>query len=108
MFNYFCQLIAVDKEYSNQLAFKHPNEFSQEYFDEEYENYFLTLIQSNIQELKAFGAVDFNLFIEAYYSDQCNFEILSPQFFHYLNKYQIRLPISVYYVPENESKFTIT
>ena len=29
--------IDVDKEYSNQLAFKHPNEFSQEYFDEENE-----------------------------------------------------------------------
>lgn len=91
--------IIYDKEFPTSLSIKHPREFSSEYYDEEYERFFLDFIKNNIDILVSYGANDFDLFIEAYYNDQCNFEILSPQFLYYLNKYQIRLPISVYYNP---------
>ena len=94
------EYIELDNTYPNCLSFKHPDEFSKEYFDEDYENYFLFLIQNNIETLKSFGATDFDLFIDVYYSDQCNFEILNPKFFYYLNNYKIRLPISVYHIPQ--------
>jgi chloramphenicol O-acetyltransferase len=91
-----------DSEFPNYLVFTHPNEFS-EYWDELYEKAFLNFIQANIVTMQNNGADNFSIFTEMYIDsgEQCNFEILSPEFYQFILKYNIGLPVSVYVVPDN-------
>lgn len=88
-----------DVEYSTTLSFTHPDEFS-EYWDEAYEKKYFDFIAKNIGILQFNGATDFTLFTEMYIepNEQCNFEILGPDFYQYIGKYNIGLPVSVYVV----------
>jgi len=55
----------------------------------------------NYQLLRLNNADDFRIFIEAFYSDQCNFEIFNSELLVELAKYKVSLPISVYYCDNN-------
>lgn len=81
----------------NHISFQNA-EAIVEYWNEAYEDDLYQFIVENIEILHGLGADDFNIFIDIYKyeQEQCNFEILSPKFFHYINLYKIRLPISVY------------
>lgn len=78
------------------LELNHKNEFSKEYWDSEYEQEFVDFFSKNYQLLKLNNADDFRIFIEAFYSDQCNFEIFNSELLAELAKYKVSLPISVY------------
>ena len=69
----------------------------QEYWDSEYEQEFVDFFRKNHQLLRLNNADDLRIFIEAYYSDQCNFEIFNSELLAELAKYKVSLPISVYY-----------
>lgn len=72
------------------------------YYDREYESSYINFFDLNYESLKENGANDFRIFIEAYYSDQCNFEIFDKNLLSKLAVYNVSFPISVYYVnPEN-------
>ena len=72
------------------------------YYDREYESSYINFFYLNYEVLKENGANDFRIFIEAYYSDQCNFEIFDKSLLSKLAVYNVSFPISVYYVnPEN-------
>ena len=78
------------------------------YYDKEYEKSFVEFFERNYKVLKEYGADDLRIFLEAYYSDQCNFSIFD-EFLPILAKYNISLPISVYYVaPENNKIENLT
>jgi len=79
------------------LVANHKNEFSKEYCDSEYEQEFVDFFRKNYQSLILNNADDLRIFIEAYYSDQCNFEIFDNESLAELAKYKVSLPISVYY-----------
>ncbi len=79
------------------LELNHKNEFSKEYWDSEYEQEFVDFFSKNYQLLRLNNADDFRIFIEAFYSDQCNFEIFNSELLAELAKYKVSLPISVYY-----------
>lgn len=79
------------------LELNHKNEFSKEYWDSEYEQEFVDFFRKNYQLLRLNNADDFRIFIEAFYSDQCNFEIFNSELLAELAKYKVSLPISVYY-----------
>ena len=79
------------------LELNHKNEFSKEYWDSEYEQEFVDFFRKNYQLLRLNNADDFRIFIEAFYSDQCNFEIFNNELLAELAKYKVSLPISVYY-----------
>ena len=79
------------------LELNHKNEFSKEYWDSEYEQEFVDFFRKNYQLLRLNNANDFRIFIEFFYSDQCNFEIFNNELLAELAKYKVSLPISVYY-----------
>ena len=78
------------------LELNHKNEFSKEYWDSEYEQEFVDFFSKNYQLLRLNNADDFRIFIEAFYSDQYNFEIFNSELLAELAKYKVSLPISVY------------
>lgn len=79
------------------LELNHKNEFLKEYWDSEYEQEFVDFFRKNYQLLRLNNADDFRIFIEAFYLDQCNFEIFNNELLAELTKYKVSLPISVYY-----------
>ncbi|OFL99066.1 hypothetical protein HMPREF2726_00855 [Neisseria sp. HMSC074B07] len=79
------------------MELNHKNEFSKEYWDSEYEQEFVDFFRKNYQLLRLNNADDFRIFIEAFYLDQCNFEIFNNELLAELTKYKVSLPISVYY-----------
>lgn len=97
--NYF-----YDGDFKNHISFVHPKGNSDDYWDEKYEDEYFSFISKNIDVLVSLGASDFDIFFDIYHyeMEQCNFEILSPKFFHYLEKFNIRLPISIYTIDKNE------
>lgn len=93
--------VIYEDDYKNHISFVHSRAIV-EYWDEEYEKSYLEFIEKNMEVMVSLGADDFDIFISVYKYEleQCNFEILSPAFFYYINKYKIRIPISVYTVDD--------
>lgn len=89
--------VLYEEDFKNHISFINAKSIV-EYWDEEYEKSYCDFLAKNIETLVILGAADFNIFFDIYkYNlEQCNFEILNPDFFYYINKYKIRLPISVY------------
>lgn len=82
------------------IYFRHKNEFSEEYPDDSYEELFVEFFRKNYSILKESGADNFSIFIDIYYSDQCNFEIFNKKYLKELSQFDISLPISVYHIDE--------
>ncbi|QNX02951.1 hypothetical protein IC798_06455 [Acinetobacter seifertii] len=89
-----------DEQYPNYIQFNSNKDFSNEYYDEEYESVFFEFIYKNIENFIKNGADDFSLFMEVYISEdeQCNFEVLNSEFLSLIGKYKISIPFSVYKV----------
>lgn len=84
------------------IEFQHQTEFSI-YYNREYELEFVNFFHNNYFTLKNNGADKFSIFMEIYYSDQCNFEIFDSKLLTSLSKYEISFPVSVYYVPPKDN-----
>lgn len=82
------------------LILTHKNKFSTEYPDEAYEKVFIDFYEKNHSLLKQAGANDFNIILDVYYSDQCNFEIFNKHQLRKLGQYEVSLPISIYYLDD--------
>ncbi|WP_410566738.1 hypothetical protein [Acinetobacter sp. H1(2024)] len=93
---------AFDEEYPNYIQFNSNKDFSNEYYDEEYESIFYEFISKNIENFIKNGADGFSLFMEVYISEdeQCNFEVLNAEFLSLIGKYKISIPLSVYKVTD--------
>ncbi|HCA5285609.1 TPA: hypothetical protein MW252_001692 [Acinetobacter nosocomialis] len=93
---------AFDEEHPNYIQFNSNKEFSNKYYDEEYESIFYEFISKNIENFIKNGADDFSLFIEVYISEdeQCNFEVLNAEFLSLIGKYKISIPLSVYKITD--------
>lgn len=87
----------LDDEFLDIVSFTHKKEFC-EYYDYEYEQDFYEFIYKNIDFFKKNQADDFRIFIEIYIApyEQCNLEILNPEFISLLGKHNFSIPISFY------------
>jgi hypothetical protein len=83
------------------FTFFHPKGISSEYPDNNYEEDFIVFIEENYEKLFQHGIRIFDLFVEVYYVDQCNFEILNSNRLKRLSQFNISMPISVYHEEEN-------
>ncbi|AQZ81292.1 hypothetical protein BUM88_06570 [Acinetobacter calcoaceticus] len=83
------------------FTFFHPKGISSQYPDNNYEEDFIFFIEENYEKLFQYGIRSFDLFIEVYYVDQCNFEILNSNRLKRLSQFNISMPISVYHEDEN-------
>jgi hypothetical protein len=61
-------------------------------------------LPKNYSALKNNGLDRINIFINVFYSGQCNFEIFDSQSMSILSKYNVSLPISVFHLSNNELK----
>lgn len=94
--------VVYEENFNNQISFINSKSIVK-YWDEEYERSYCDFLMRNIETLASLGANDFDIFFDIYKYDleQCNFEILNPDFFYYINEYKIRLPISVYTIEDD-------
>lgn len=74
--------VLYEEEFKNHISFINAKSIV-EYWDEEYEKSYCEFLAKNIETLVVLGANDFNIFFDIYkYNlEQCNFEILNPDFF---------------------------
>ncbi|RYD81815.1 MAG: hypothetical protein EOP53_05405 [Sphingobacteriales bacterium] len=77
------------------VSILHPKTIELSY-DEDYENWFVEFLENYYQNFIDFGADDFRLFWNIYYSHQCNFEIFDKELLSRLEKFKVSIPISVY------------
>lgn len=88
--------LVIDDLGIGYLYLIHKNEFSSEFPDVNYEIEFVNFFEENFHLLNEKGADDFSIFMDIYYSDQCNFEIFNKDLLNKLAKYNVSLPISVF------------
>lgn len=72
------------------------------YYNEEYENWFVDIIESNYTQFKKIGVNEISLFYNLLFSDQCNIEIFDRQILKKLAKYDVAIPFSCYVREESE------
>ena len=92
-----------DKKYNGEsvynygvISLMHQNIFARENEIMDYDNWFVNFIEKNKQLLIDEGVEEFEIFIEVYFSGQCNFEIFDRENLSKLSKSKVALPISVY------------
>lgn len=72
------------------------------YYNEEYENWFVDIIEENFTIFKKIGVKEISLFYNLLFSDQCNIEIFDRQILKKLAKYDVAIPFSCYVREESE------
>ena len=86
------------------ISIEHPTDIGIEYNMEIYNQWYVDFIENNHSTLKHNGLDKINIFINVFYSGQCNFEIFESQSLSILSKYNESLPISVFHLSNNELK----
>ena len=86
------------------ISIEHPTDIGIEYNMEIYNQWYVDFIENNHSTLKHNGLDKINIFINVFYSGQCNFEIFESQSLSILSKYNVSLPISVFHLSNNELK----
>lgn len=84
------------------ISIEHPTDIGIEYNMEIYNQWYVDFIENNHSTLKHNGLDKINIFINVFYSGQCNFEIFESQSLSILSKYNVSLPISVFHLSNNE------
>lgn len=93
----------IDANY-DFISIEHPTDIGIEYNMEIYNQWYVDFIENNHSTLKHNGLDKINIFINVFYSGQCNFEIFESQSLSILSKYNVSLPISVFHLSNNELK----
>ena len=88
----------VDGIGDGRIDFMHKNIFSREYPDLEYDDEFINYLEKNHAVFLDYGADNFSILMDVYYADQCNFEIFNKALLAKLAKYEVSIPISVFYI----------
>ena len=78
------------------ISIQHPTRIGIEYDLTDYKEWYVKFIEDNYQILINSGVEDISLFLDVFYSDQCNFEIFNNTQLKKLSLFNISLPISVY------------
>ncbi len=97
------RIIDMDNE-SNYVSIEHPSEIGVEYKLDYYNQWYVGFISRNYESLRNIGLESANIFINVFFSGQCNFEIFDSTSLAELSKYAISLPISVFNLPDDELK----
>lgn len=87
--------------------FEHPRRIAIQYVDEiqEYENWFVSLIEKNYQIFIKYGAENFQISMEIFFDIQfgsCNTEVFSKESLKKLSEFNVALPLSVYALNEQQ------
>ena len=80
------------------------NEIGVEYKLDYYNQWYVGFISRNYESLRNIGLESANIFINVFFSGQCNFEIFDSTSLAELSKYAISLPVSVFNLPDDELK----
>lgn len=78
------------------LSIENPMRVGIEDEAEQYESWFVEFLEKNYDFIKSSGADTIRLFIEMFYSKQCNFEIFNRESLKRLAKFNVEIPVSVY------------
>ena len=73
------------------ISIEHPIDIGIEYNMEIYNQWYVDFIENNHSTLKHNGLDKINIFINVFYSGQCNFEIFESQSLSILSKYNVSL-----------------
>lgn len=99
----------IDEESGENFGFGcisilNPIRIGVEYELIEYQEWYVDFIEMMDAVFKGCGGGEINLFIDIFYSGQCNLEILDRNFLGRVAKYNVALPISVYSLKNDELK----
>lgn len=86
------------------ISIEHPKDIGVEYELESYNHWYVDFITRNYDSLTKIGLGRVNLFLNVFFSGQCNFELFDKESLSELSKYGISLPISVFNLPTEELK----
>lgn len=86
------------------MSIEHPRKIGVEYDLQSYEKWYVNFIRNNYTTFKRYGVKEMNIFINVFYSGQCNFEIFDKKLLALLSQYKISLPISIYALSNKELK----
>ena len=86
------------------ISIEHPKDIGVEYELESYNQWYVDFISRNYDSLTKIGLERVNLFLNVFFSGQCNFEIFDKNSLSELSKYGISLPISIFNLPNEELK----
>jgi hypothetical protein len=78
------------------ISILHPKKIGIEFELEDYQEWYVNLIEKNYEKFKTLGVKDISLFVDVFYNDQCNFEIFNKNLLKRISDYSISIPISVY------------
>jgi hypothetical protein len=84
-----------DKGNCFSISLVHPRSHSI-YYNEDYENWFVDIIEKYHTHFKNIGITEIILFYNLLFSDQCNIEIFDRQKLKILAKYDVCIPLSCY------------
>lgn len=90
------------------ITIEHPSDIGIEYNMEIYNQWYVDFIEKNHTILKYNGLDKINIFINVFYSGQCNFEIFDSKHLAILSKHDVSLPISIFRLSHNELKEILT
>jgi len=68
----------------------------------DYENWYIDIIKSNISLFEKHEVTEINLFMDVFFTKECNFEIFSRDGLAKIGKFKVAIPISIYKLPEEE------
>jgi hypothetical protein len=87
---------------SGNLSIEHPTDLGTPYQLDDYLEWYIGFIERNHSALRSVGAESFHLFLDVFYSHQCNMELFNPRQFAVLATYVDSLPISVYKLTKDQ------
>lgn len=68
----------------------------------DYEAWYLQIIETNYLLFQEHGVTEINLFMEVFYTKQCNFEFFTREALAKLGRYRVAVPISVYHLNDEQ------
>ncbi len=84
------------------ISILHPQKIGLQYELEQYEKWYVEFIEKYHETFLKHGVQEINLFIDAFYSLQCNFEIFDKALLRRITKYDISIPVSVVQLSSGE------
>ncbi len=95
------RVIDVNSEL-HYISIEHPKDIGVEYELESYNHWYVDFIKNNYDSLTKIGLEKANIFINVFFSGQCNFEIFDNASLSELARYGLSLPISVFNLANDE------
>ena len=99
------ELNVKGKEYGfGNVSILHPNNVCLDEEKDAYETWFVNWLEMHMHELLDCFIDEIEIFMEIFYTDQCNTEVFNQNLIQRLSKFNVTLPLSVYQISEKDLK----